>query len=191
MRLTRLSLACLMASVMAACSPPPTYEEAPEAPAPSPMETAVTEPAPAPHSDDEDHYAGEAHVHGAADLAIVQEANFITVTIDAPLANFGLPESTQKKAEDLEDKYAEGMIELMGDARCDMVERSAQIRRTGGHAALTLSNVWDCRRPSRLDGLMFTGFELYSGFETIHAVYIGGDKQTADTLTPDHPFLPF
>ncbi|RAN36812.1 ZrgA family zinc uptake protein [Hyphomonas pacifica] len=146
------------------------------------------------HSDAEaehhDHAGGEAHVHGTAELAVTQEDNFITINVDAPLANFGLSEATKKKDTDFE-QYAEGLTELMGDARCDLVERSAAIRRNGDHAALTLSIVWDCRRPSRLDGLMFTGFDLYPGFEKVSSVFLGADKQTSATLTPASPFLPF
>ncbi|MAN45160.1 MAG: DUF2796 domain-containing protein [Alphaproteobacteria bacterium] len=137
-----------------------------------------------------EHFRGEAHVHGAAELAVTQEDNFITISVDAPLANFGLSEGTKKKDADFE-QYAEGLTELMGDARCDLVERSAAIRRSGDHAVLTLSIVWDCRRPSRLDGLMFTGFDLYPGFEKVSSVFLGDGKQTAATLTPASPFLPF
>ena len=137
-----------------------------------------------------EHAGGEAHVHGAAELAVTQEDNFITISVDAPLANFGLSEATKKKDADFE-QYAEGLTELLGDAKCDLVERSAAIRRNGDHAAMTLSIVWDCRRPSRLDGLMFTGFDLYPGFEKVSSVYLGDGKQIAATLTSASPFLPF
>jgi Protein of unknown function (DUF2796) len=140
---------------------------------------------------DGDHAGGEAHVHGAAELAVTLDSNFVTVTVDAPLANYGLSEKTKKKSTELE-KYAEGLTELMGNARCDLVERSADIRRSGDHAALTLSIVWDCKRPSQLDGLMFTGFEHYPAFEEVDAIYLGEQGETASaTLTPDTPFLPF
>ena len=142
------------------------------------------------HHEDE-HAGGEAHVHGAAELAVTQENNFVTISIDAPLANFGLSEKTKKKSSDLE-KYAEGLTELMGNAGCDLVERSADLRRSGDHAAMTLSIVWDCRRPSQLDGLMFTGFETYDAFETVEAVYLGEAGEAASAvLTPESPFLPF
>tara|TARA_R110000796_G_scaffold62830_10_gene144909 strand:+ start:234 stop:701 length:468 start_codon:yes stop_codon:yes gene_type:complete len=153
------------------------------------MPQAVEE---ADHDEDhEEHIGGEAHVHGAAELAVTLDTNFVTITVDAPLANYGLPEKTKKKSTELE-QYAEGLTELMGNARCDLVERSADLRRSGDHAALTLSIVWDCRRPSQLDGLMFTGFEKYPAFEEVDAIYLGEAGETASaTLTPDNPFLPF
>ncbi len=199
--------------LMAACSPPPaTYEDSPD-PAMSASEEedyeAAAEEAEAlfdedMHADEDDeeegendhdhdhdaHAGGEAHVHGAAELAVTLDGTFVTVTIDAPLANFGLSEKTKKKASEME-QYADGLTELMGDAHCDIAERSAEIRRNGDHAALTLSIAWDCRRPSQLDGLMFTGFETYEGFETVEAVYLGEDEQSAAVLTPGNPFLPF
>lgn len=192
--------------LMAACSPPPTYEDAPDAGA-SVLEDGDSAQAAAEEAEglsdgdaheDEDHdedghaarAGGEAHVHGAAELAATLDGTFVTITVDAPLANFGLSEKTGKKGSELE-KLADGLTELMGDARCEIAERSAEIRRNGDHAALTLSIVWDCRRPSRLDGLLFTGFEMHEGFETVEAVYLGEDKQSAAVLTPDDPFLPF
>lgn len=205
-----LLCAGLALALCAACSGEAPYEPAPQSVEAAPMDADEAAPAPAaadeaPHHDDDHHddahqdhdehdahaAGGEAHVHGAAELAVTQESNFVTVTVDAPLANYGLSEKTKKKATDLE-KYADGLTELMGNARCDLVERSADLRRSGDHAALTLSIVWDCRRPSQLDGLMFTGFDTYSGFETVEAVFLGEAGETASaTLTADNPFLPF
>lgn len=194
-------------ALCAACSGEAPYEPAPQSVEAAPMDADEAAPAPEAareesHHDDDQHdgahqdhdahaVGGEAHVHGAAELAVTQESNFVTVTVDAPLANYGLSEKTKKKATDLET-YADGLTELMGNARCDLVERSADLRRSGDHAALTLSIVWDCRRPSQLDGLMFTGFDTYSGFETVEAVFLGEAGETASaTLTADSPFLPF
>ena len=187
-----------------ACNAEVPYEPEPAPLEPPPPAAAHAEPAHTPpspeamphslemaHEDEEHHAGGEAHIHGAAELAVTLENNFVTITVDAPLANYGLSEKSKKKSAELE-KYAEGLTELMGDARCDLVERSADLRRSGDHAALTLSIVWDCRRPSRLDGLMFTGFEQYEGFEEVSAVYLGEAGETASAiLTPDSPFLPF
>jgi hypothetical protein len=198
-------LACAALVLSAACSAEAPYEPEPTAGVPPPAET-LADKAPSParttipqaveetdHHDEEheEHIGGEAHMHGAAELAVTLDTNFVTITVDAPLANYGLSEKTKKKSTELE-KYAEGLTELMGNARCDLVERSADVRRSGDHAALTLSIVWDCRRPSQLDGLMFTGFEKYPVFEEVDAIYLGEAGETASaTLTPDNPFLPF
>jgi len=207
-----LSLAGAGLALCVACSAeqpyePETMEAAPPPPAES-AELASPEADSAVHDDhddhadheddhdahaqhDEDHAGGEAHVHGAAELAVTSENNFVTISVDAPLANFGLSEKTKKKSSDLEE-YADGLTELMGNAGCDLVERSADLRRSGDHAAMTLSIVWDCRRPSQLDGLMFTGFETYDAFETVEAVYLGeGGETSSAVLTPESPFLPF
>ncbi|MEP0314778.1 MAG: DUF2796 domain-containing protein [Hyphomonas sp.] len=198
-------LACAALILSVACSAEAPYEPEPAAVGSPPPAETLADDAPSParttmpqaveeagHDEDhEEHIGGEAHVHGAAELAVTLDTNFVTITIDAPLANYGLSEKTKKKSTELE-QYAEGLTELMGNARCDLVERSADLRRSGDHAALTLSIVWDCRRPSQLDGLMFTGFEKYPAFEEVDAVYLGEAGETASaTLTPDNPFLPF
>ena len=192
-------LGILTFSLFAACSPPATYESAPDAMEgdtsdayPEEEDAYPDDPfyhEPEDHAE-EDHAGGEAHVHGAAELAVVLEENFVTITLDSPLANFGLSEASKIKSSDLET-YADGLAELMGDARCDTVERSADRRRNGDHSAMILSIVLDCRRPGRLDGLMFTGFKTYPDFKTVDAVYLGEGEQSAATLTPQEPFLPF
>ena len=198
-------LACVALILSVACSAEAPYEPEPAAVGSPPPAETLADDAPSParttmpqaveeadHDEDhEEHIGGEAHVHGAAELAVTLDTNFVTITVDAPLANYGLSEKTKKKSTELE-QYAEGLTELMGNARCDLVERSADLRRSGDHAALTLSIVWDCRRPSQLDGLMFTGFEKYPAFEEVDAIYLGEAGETASaTLTPDNPFLPF
>jgi uncharacterized protein DUF2796 len=200
----KLLLACAGLTLCVACSAEVPYEPEPAAVEPPPTVEATPAVTGMDHSahtaehrendHDEDHgehAGGEAHVHGAAELAVTLDTSFVTITVDAPLANYGLSEKTKKKSTELE-KYAEGLTELMGNARCDLVERSAEVRRSGDHAALTLSIVWDCKRPSQLDGLMFTGFEHYPVFEEVDAIYLGeeGESNSA-SLTPDSPFLPF
>ena len=140
--------------------------------------------------EDHDHAGGTAHVHGVADLAVTLDEHFVTVSLESPLANFGMSEADDYNKEEI-DVLTEGVAELLGDARCDLTEHAAVLRTDTGHKDVSVSIVWDCFRPSRLDGLKFTGFETYSGFETINAVYLSGTDQEAATLTPDDPVIPF
>lgn len=179
--------------LLAACSPPATYEPAPETS--DPFEIAALPPTAVRVGDtgaqDVRTYSAETpHIHGSADLVVGVDNNFVTISMDAPLANFGLSETSRKSSNHLE-AYAEGLTELKGDARCDVVERSAQVARNGEHSVLTLSIVWDCRRPSRLDGLMFSGFDKHPGFDQVSVAYLGDDTRPKVILTPESPFLPF
>ena len=140
--------------------------------------------------DDHDHAGGTAHVHGVADLAVTVDEQFVTVSLESPLANFGMSEADDYEKEEI-DVLTDGVAELLGDARCDLTEHSAALRTDTGHKDVSVSLVWDCFRPSRLDGLKFTGFETYTGFETINAVYLSGTDQEAATLTPEDPVIPF
>ena len=94
-----LSAATLLG--LAACSPAGAPYEPPPAPAPeaAPADDATSLAAPAAVEaieevhDHEEGHAGEAHVHGGGELAITREDDFLTVSLDAPLANFGLSEA--------------------------------------------------------------------------------------------------
>ncbi|MEZ6000154.1 DUF2796 domain-containing protein [Hyphomonas sp.] len=195
-----ISVASLMG--LAACSPAAApYEPPPPAPeipadtaaADMPESVAVTaavaelEEA---HDDAEGH-AGEPHVHGGGDLAITREDDFLTVSLDAPLANFGLSETKVPEGPKAE-KYAEGIVEPVGPTTCEETERSITGRTDGSHGAMTVSVVWRCKKIDRVEGMLVHVFELYPAFEHIDAIYLGPEgQQVAKELTPNDTEIDF
>ncbi|MEZ5946406.1 MAG: DUF2796 domain-containing protein [Hyphomonas sp.] len=201
--------AVIGAMLLAACSDPagtPYEPPAPAEPAAVPAPEAASEAvddspaagedpfadpaldAEEAHADDE---AGEVHEHGAGELAVTREDDFLTMTLEAPLANFGLSESDPPGDTDAE-AYADNLAEPMGPTRCEETERSVTARSTGSHGAMTVSIVWRCKKIERIEGMRFNIFNLYPGFRHIDAVYLGPDgHQAAQELTPDNAELDF
>jgi len=187
---------------LAACGPASAPYE-PPAPAPeAPAETIAADmaeslAAPAAmgeleeaHDRDEGH-AGEPHVHGGGDLAITREDDFLTISLDAPLANFGLSETKVPEGEKAE-KYADGIAEPIGPTTCEETERSITGRTDGAHGAMTVSVVWRCRKIERVEGMQVHVFDIYPAFEHIDAIYLGPDgQQVAKELTPNDTEIDF
>lgn len=144
-----------------------------------------------PLLDIEQGHSGETHVHGGGDLSVTREDDFLTVTLDAPLANFGLSESsapTGTKAE----KYADGIAVPLGPTECEETERSVTARSDGAHGALTISVVWRCKKINRVEGLRVDVFKTYPAFEHLDAIYLGPEgEQVARELTAAEPELDF
>jgi hypothetical protein len=195
-----LSAATLLG--LAACSPasapyePPAPPPAP-APEAAPADDATSLAAQAAVEaieevhDHEEGHAGEAHVHGGGELAITREDDFLTVSLDAPLANFGLSETKVPKGAKAE-KYAEGIVEPIGPTVCEETERSITGRTDGTHGAMTVSVVWRCKKIDRVEGMLVHVFDLYPAFEHIDAIYLGPDgQQVAKELTPSDTEIDF
>jgi hypothetical protein len=188
---------------LAACGPASTPYEPP-----SPVqESELTEAAiavdadrPAPPeavaeleaaNDHDEGHAGEAHEHGGGELAITREDDFLTVSLDAPLANFGLSETKVPEGPKAE-KYAEGIVEPIGPTVCEETERSITGRTDGTHGAMTVSVVWRCKKIDRVEGMLVHVFERYPAFEHIDAIYLGPEgQQVAKELTPSDTEIDF
>jgi hypothetical protein len=193
--------------VLAACSPA-TKPYEPEAPAPAALEAPQPEPEvvdsveaeiPAagevedadPALDSEPDHAGEPHVHGGGDLSITQEDDFLTLTLDAPLANFGLSESKAPSGTKSEE-YANGIAEPIGPTECEETERSVTGRTDGSHGAMTISVVWRCAKIDRVEGMQIHLFDLYPAFQHVDAIYLGpAGEQVAKELTPTDTEIDF
>jgi len=142
-------------------------------------------------NDHDDGHAGEPHVHGGGDLAITREDDFLTVTLDAPLANFGLSETKVPEGKKAE-KFAEGIVEPIGPTVCEETERSTTGRTDGTHGAMTVSVAWRCKKIDRVEGMRVHIFERYPGFEHIDAIYLGPEgQQVAKELTPSDTEIDF
>ena len=156
----------------------------------SPAAPAAVTELEAAHEDEAGH-AGEPHVHGGGDLAITREDDFLTVTLDAPLANFGLSETKVPEGKKAE-KFAEGIVEPIGPTVCEETERSTTGRTDGTHGAMTVSVAWRCKKIDRVEGMRVHIFERYPGFEHIDAIYLGPEgQQVAKELTPSDTEIDF
>lgn len=144
-----------------------------------------------PALDAEEPHAGEPHVHGGGDLSVTREDDFLTITLDAPLDNFGLPEN-KAIADEKAEAYTKGIVKLLGPTDCEQTESSANARTNGEHGAMTISVVWRCKKIDRVEGLTVNVFDLYPGFHHIDAIYLGPDgEQVAKELTPEDAELDF
>lgn len=196
-----LSAASLLG--LAACGPANApYEPPAPAPQADPPEAALADDAAslaapaavaeleAAHDQEEGH-AGEPHVHGGGDLAITREDDFLTVSLDAPLANFGLAETKVPEGPKAE-KYADGIAEPIGPTTCEQTERSITGRTDGTHGAMTVSVVWRCKKIDRVEGMLVHAFDTYPAFEHIDAIYLGPEgQQVAKELTPNDTEIDF
>ena len=189
--------------VLAACSPAgqpyepreaasTTYDAQPAAEA-SEMEIPAAGEVPGadPLLDAEQEHAGEPHVHGGGDLSVTREDDFLTLTLDAPLHNFGLSESDPPQGTKAED-YATGIAQPLGPTECRETERSVTSRSSGDQGAMTISVVWRCKKIERVEGMQIELFSIYPGFEHVDAIYLGPNgEQVAKELTPTDTELDF
>lgn len=140
------------------------------------------------HSDHDDHAGGEAHVHGHAELAVVRDGNTITVSLESPLANYGLSETET----DLGDttRYADQTAELIG-GECLRTERSVSARSDGQHGQMVIDLTFSCDDASVITGVKVLAFDAFSGFEEIDAVALTDSGQSAVSLSPANPVIQF
>ena len=144
------------------------------------------------HDDHDDEMAGgEAHVHGHAEMAIVLEGNDLTVSVQAPLASFGLPESEpETEAETGEMEQARLRLQdplqtvAIGDAAgCIFSGSDVMFSYRGDHGSADIEYTFQCNRPDALTSVDVKLFEAHEGLEEVEAVFITGTEQVADTLT--------
>lgn len=137
----------------------------------------------------EDHSAGgEAHVHGAGEFAVAVDGDLLTVTLDAPLANFGLGEGDTDTLE-VSTGIGDGLVRFEGGANCQPGDRHIETRTAGDHSGLTLSLSFTCTDIEKLEGVRLNAFSEFPGFETVNAIFIGPDAQVASVLTAGNPEL--
>jgi len=184
---------CLMIGVpilgLAGCgraSEPAAPPEAVVADVPAPEVVAPVVPA---TPDMEDHSAGgEAHVHGAGEFAVAVDGDVLTVTLDAPLANFGLGEGDTDTLA-VSTGIGDGLVSFEGGANCQPGDRHIETRTVGDHSGLTLTLSFTCTDIESLEGVRLNAFSEFPGFETVNAIFIGRDTQVAGVLTAGNPEL--
>ena len=178
----------------------PAATDAPAAPADEQADGPDAEPAAAstetadPANDapiEPSPVGGEAHEHGHADLSVVLEDARLTVTLDAPLANFGLSEggATQAEIDALENDLtpANRAIAVNTAAVCEPESHGFEVRRSGDHAAVTADFVFTCAQPQALRSVALMLFDRYDGFEDVDAIFLDNGEQTAFELTAQAP----
>ncbi len=138
------------------------------------------------HDHDEaehDHAGGEAHVHGHGDLAVSLSETTIAVSLEAPLANFGLNESdTEIENSSL---YTDSLVTLVGGDACTRSEASVMARSNGDHGNMAIDLLYACPDVKAVTAIDVTVFSAFSGFEDIDAVVLTDAGQSASELTPD------
>jgi hypothetical protein len=182
------------ALMLASCGrdPEPVAPEVPIAPATSDTpaaDIAAPEAPSAPETlDPEASGGGEAHVHGAGEFAVAVDGDQLTVTLDAPLANFGLGEGDTDALE-VSAGISDGLVSFEGGADCQPGDKHVTTRTVGDHSSLTLELGFTCADISKLEGVRLNAFTEFPHFETVEAVFIGPDAQVASVLTPGNPEL--
>lgn len=189
---------CMMigaaALALAGCGrdPAPAAPEAPAEPAAEDLQAADKAVPDVPDvpvdAHDDDSGGGEAHVHGVGEFAVAVDGNRLTVTLDAPLANFGLGEG-DADAMDVSTDISDGLVSFAGNADCQPGDRHVTTRTVGDHSSLTLELGFTCADVSKLEGVRLNAFTTFPHFETVDAVFIGPDAQVANVLTPGNPEL--
>ena len=184
---------CLMIGVpmlgLAGCGRDPEPAAPQEAVAADvPVPEVVAPVAPATPDIEEPSAGGEAHVHGAGEFAVAVDGDVLTVTLDAPLANFGLGEGDTDTLE-VSTGIGDGLVSFEGGANCQPVDRRIETRTVGDHSGLTLTLSFTCADIEKLEGVRLNAFSEFPGFETVNAIFIGPDAQVASVLTAGNPEL--
>tara|TARA_R110000782_G_scaffold133149_1_gene225418 strand:- start:3373 stop:3930 length:558 start_codon:yes stop_codon:yes gene_type:complete len=153
-----------------------------------PVPEVVAPVAPATPDIAEPSAGGEAHVHGAGEFAVAVDGDVLTVTLDAPLANFGLGEGDADTLE-VSTGIGDGLVRFEGGANCQPGDRHIETRTAGDHSGLTLTLSFTCTDIEKLEGVRLNAFSEFTGFETVNAIFIGPDAQVASVLTAGNPEL--
>lgn len=147
------------------------------------------------HEDHEEHDhsdgVGEAHVHGASEMAVIVEGNTLSISFGGPLANvLGFeyePKTDEEKqaSADLQTMLKDhaNLVTIPTAAACAPLERDVSIRRSGTHGSLEVGYNFECANIDAITALDFTGFTSFSGLETVDAIVITPAGQTAASLT--------
>ena len=151
------------------------------------------------HDDhDEDHHAGgEAHEHGVAEAALVLQDNVLTLSLDTPLAGFGVREAApETEAQEAELDTLSGALvspetvfTINAEAGCALSESDVAFRHSGDHGSATLTYTFQCDAPGDLEEIGFNLFSAYPGFEEVEAVILNGTSQSVVHVTEQVPVV--
>ncbi|MEO0466927.1 MAG: DUF2796 domain-containing protein [Pseudomonadota bacterium] len=160
------------------------------------------------HADDEDHhdhpeddhgddhgeeFVGEAHVHGAADGALVLDGAELTVSFNAPLASLGGREAEPDTPDELAAREllrgdllnASAIVDLNSQAGCVFTGSDVLFRYAGDHGSADATYIFTCASPGDLDEITLTAFETFEALETVELAVLDGVDQTGVELDRD------
>ncbi len=148
------------------------------------------------HHDDEhgDDHAGEAHVHGKADLAIVIDEDEIEISLFSPLFNLTGFENEPETPEQLA-AFAEATTVLNAvdeqfmfnpEAQCASVSDLTKVDATEHeYRDLEAQFGFRCSNPEDLTRIDVALFDAFPRLEEIEAVILEAEDQSALELTPE------
>ena len=149
------------------------------------------------HDHDHDHGVGEAHVHGAGEMAIALDGGSLSVSFESPLASFASfehePKTPEQEAElqGVRDAFMQvsGVIALNSEAGCTSTSQDVAFRHSGDHGSIMADYVFDCTAADSLNSAELQLFGAYPALETVNVIFLNGADQTAKKLTADDSSL--
>ncbi|MCV6614116.1 MAG: DUF2796 domain-containing protein [Cellvibrionaceae bacterium] len=149
-----------------------------------------------------DHQQHGAHVHGSAELQLVQEAQRLQLSLRSPLANLVSfahpPQSDAERAElaaaEATLKQPQQVFNLRG-GQCQVTAIEDNFKQlfnksnSDGHWDISVSYQLQCAQPERLQTVTIELFKQFSGIEKINSQWLSEQAQGAATLTAEQPLF--
>lgn len=148
---------------------------------------------------DHDDGVGEAHVHGLSEMAMIVDGNTLSISFGGPLVNVlgfeheaKTPEQEQAVS-DLKETLADvsNLVAIPTEAGCNTLKRDVSIRVTGTHGTINVEYDLECTKVTAVREARVTGFDTFSGLETIDAIVITPAGQSAVSLTASSNTIAF
>lgn len=159
---------------------------------------ANTAPANDPAADEAAIQRLEAHVHGAATLAVTVQDKDLAIAFDAPLSSLGVPEDPQTEEDRAQIEALKTslqdwtrLVTVEGSDSCSLYASSTSTRIANGHGEVEAEYAFTCDDTGALRSVRFTGFEAYPALADVDAIYVSDTAQKAGELTPSSPVLDF
>ncbi len=140
----------------------------------------------------------EAHVHGAATLAVTVQGDDLAITFDSPLSSLGVPEDPQTEEDRAQIEALKTslrdwtrLVTVEGSDSCNLYALSTSTRIANGHGEVEAEYAFTCDDTGALRSVRFTGFEAYPALADVDAIYVSDTTQKAGELTPSSPVLDF
>ncbi|MCG8506142.1 MAG: DUF2796 domain-containing protein [Sphingomonadales bacterium] len=168
------------------------------------------------HADAGERRQHDAHVHDVAHLSLISDGARLRLELQGAAAGFvGFEHAPQSDDESravaaLKDRLraVDSLFQIDAEARCSLDEIAIdmsglehhaehpyhdddhhQTFHEGGHADIEAQYDFTCRSIDALETVAVTLFDHFPGFETVEAVYLLDDRQSAQTLRPGRAVL--
>lgn len=168
------------------------------------------------HADEAERRQHDAHVHDVAHLSLISDGAQLRLELEGAAAGFlGFEHAPRNEDESravaaLKDRLRmiDSLFQIDAKARCSLdaiaidmagLEHHAEHQdhdhdhhhadHDGGHADIKAQYDFTCRSIEALETVAVTLFDHFPGFETVEAVYLLDDRQSAQALRQDRPVL--